>query len=63
MITAEELREVLKSNKYDMKVEDVEDALEEVDFNVNRKINYTEFLSATLNVQDFLKPEVNHKKL
>ena len=34
-----------------------------MDFNKNGKINYTEFLSATLNVQEFLKPAINKKKL
>ena len=46
-----------------MKKEDIAAVMKEVDFNKNGKINYTEFLAATINVQDFLKPEVKKKKL
>ena len=46
-----------------MKVEDIDAVINEVDFNKDGQINYTEFLSATLNVKDFLRPERRKSKL
>ena len=57
MILASELADILK--KKDMKADkaDIEQIIKEVDYYGNGKINYSEFLVATMNVQTFLTEE------
>ena len=54
MIKASELQDAMKSKQLKMSDTDVKGLIEEMDYHNNGKINYSEFLSATLNLQKFL---------
>lgn len=54
MISAEELMEVLKNSDAKMSAEEVQDIIHELDYAENERINYSEFLSATISVKEVL---------
>jgi len=59
LITAEELKEGLKQAEMDLQDDEIKQIIEEVDFYGTQKINYSEFIAATLNVKQIL----THEKL
>ena len=54
MILAKELHEIIKQKKMHMSDKGISDLIEEVDYQGNGKINYSEFLSATIDLNRFL---------
>jgi calcium-dependent protein kinase len=54
LINADELKEAIKQSSIEIPDEQVEKIINEVDYFGNKKINYTEFLVATLDVKSFL---------
>ena len=54
MINAEELKEAIIRSNVNIPAEEVEKIIDEVDYFGNKKINYSEFLVATLDVKSFL---------
>ena len=54
LINAEELKIAIKSSDIDIPDAQIENIISEVDYFGNGKINYTEFLVATLDVKSFL---------
>lgn len=51
MINAQELRDAIKSSDWGISPDQVDKIIEEVDYFGNSKINYTEFLVATMDVK------------
>ena len=54
MMSASELTEVIKKCNLKISQHDIEEMIKEVDYHGNGKINYSEFLSATIDVKNFL---------
>ena len=54
MILAKELADVLKKKQLSMSNKEIQEMIKEVDYYGNGKINYSEFLSATINVRTFI---------
>lgn len=54
MITAKELSDAIHKMKMNMSDREINDLIEQVDYQGNQKINYSEFLSATLKLESFL---------
>ena len=54
MILASELAEIIKKCDLNISKSDIQDMITEVDYHGNGKINYSEFLSATIDVRTFL---------
>ena len=54
MISAEELQQAIKSSGINIPDDQIQSIIDEVDYMGNKKINYTEFLVATLDVKNFL---------
>ena len=54
MITKEKLHEAMVNTGIQITLQEVDKIIREVDFKGNRKINYSEFLAATINAQEFL---------
>ena len=54
MILASELAEIIKKQDLNISKSDIQDMITEVDYHGNGKINYSEFLSATIDVRTFL---------
>ena len=54
MINAKELADVLKKKQLNMSNKEIQEMIKEVDYYGNGKINYSEFLSATINVRSFM---------
>ena len=54
MINAKELADVLKKKQLNMSNKEIQELIKEVDYYGNGKINYSEFLSATINVRSFM---------
>ena len=54
MINADELKQAIKASDINIPDDQVEKIIDEVDYFGNKKINYTEFLVATLDVKQFL---------
>jgi len=54
LINAEELKQAIKASDINIPDEEIERIINEVDYFGNGKINYTEFLVATLDVKAFL---------
>ena len=54
MINAEELKHAIKASDINIPDDQIEKIIDEVDYFGNKKINYTEFLVATLDVKSFL---------
>jgi len=45
-----ELEEAIKNSNFDMTAQEIDDIIHNLDFAKNHKINYTEFISATINI-------------
>ena len=58
MINTQDLRSVLNKNGYDVDKEEVEAIIANLDSTGNGKINYTEFLIATMEVKRYMSPEM-----
>jgi len=54
LINADELKEAIKASDIKIPDEDIDKIISEVDYFGNGKINYTEFLVATVDVMQFL---------
>ena len=54
LINADELRQAIKGSGVKIPDGEIERIIDEVDYFGNKKINYTEFLVATLDVKSFL---------
>ena len=54
MISAQELRSAINASDMNIPKEKVDEIIDEVDYFGNQKINYTEFLVATIDVKNFL---------
>ena len=54
LILASELAEIIKKQDLNISKTDIQDMINEVDYQGNGKINYSEFLSATIDVRTFL---------
>jgi len=54
-----ELETALSNAKHKIGAEELKHIIDELDYNGNHKINYTEFLAATISVHKFL----SHQKL
>ena len=50
----QELQQAIKSADLTMTAEEIDNIIKELDFAENKKINYSEFLAATINVKDYL---------
>ncbi len=58
MISSDELRDVLRSKQHiNLSDKEIDDIINQMDYQENHKINYSEFLSATLDVEKFLTDE------
>ena len=54
MIKAQELHDVLMSKRMGVSDAEVTEMISQMDYHNNKKINYSEFLAATIDVQSFL---------
>jgi len=54
LINADELRQAIRGSGVRIPDSEIERIIDEVDYFGNKKINYTEFLVATLDVKSFL---------
>ena len=54
MIECTELAEILKKMDMEVNEEDLEHIISEVDYYNNKKINYSDFLSATVPIRTFM---------
>ena len=54
MINADELKQYISKSHMKMSDQEVDQIINEVDYFGNKKINYTEFLVATLDINKFL---------
>jgi Ca2+-binding EF-hand superfamily protein len=54
VINSNELKAAIKQSSIDIPDDQIEQIINEVDYFGNKKINYTEFLVATLDVKSFL---------
>ena len=54
LINAEELKQAIKQSDIKIPEEQIDNIISEVDYFGNKKINYTEFLVATLDVKQFM---------
>jgi len=52
-----ELEEVLIKSNYKMSADEIQKIINEVDYAQNKKINYSEFIAATIKVGEFLTEE------
>lgn len=49
-----ELSDAIKNADFNMTDEEVQSIVQELDFAENKKINYSEFIAATINTKEFL---------
>ena len=54
MISVSELADILKKKQLSISTKEIAEMINEVDYHGNGKINYSEFLSATINVRTFM---------
>ena len=54
MILASELTEIIKKCDLNISESDIDEMIKEVDYHGNGKINYSEFLSATIDIKKSL---------
>ena len=54
MINAGELKNAIKESNLNIPDAHIDEIINEIDYYGNHKINYTEFLVATLNVKEFI---------
>lgn len=57
MINADELKEAIKKSNMNIPDDQIDAIIDEVDYMGNKKINYSEFLVATMDVKRFLDEE------
>ena len=57
MINKDELYEAMKNSHISISDKDIENIMKQVDYKGNAKINYTEFLAATISIKQFLTEE------
>ena len=53
-IEVSELRQAINNADLTMTAEEIDKIISELDFAENKRINYSEFLAATINVKDYL---------
>ena len=53
-IELQELEQSLKKAKLEMSANEIQQIIRELDYSGNQKINYTEFLAATISIQKLL---------
>ena len=51
MIDANELREAMKKEQSNISDDEIEKMFQNIDYQGNKKLNYTEFIAATLSVK------------
>ena len=54
MIKAEEMKEILMAKRMNVSDAEVNEMISQMDYHNNKKINYSEFLAATIDVRNFL---------
>lgn len=54
MILATELHDVLMNQRMGASSQEINDMIAQVDYHNNKKINYSEFLAATIDIKQFL---------
>jgi len=54
MILAQELHDILLKKKMNVSDAEIHEMIDQMDYHNNKKINYSEFLAATIDVQSFL---------
>ena len=54
MITAGELKNAIQQKNMNISTVELQNIIDEVDYAANNKINYTEFLAATMDLHQFL---------
>ena len=54
MIRAQELHDVLVSKRMGVSDSEISEMIDQMDYHNNKKINYSEFLAATIDVRNFL---------
>lgn len=54
MITSAELKQAIKKSQISIPDTEIDRIINEVDYQGNNKINYTEFIIATMDVKSFL---------
>lgn len=57
LIKISELRDLLKAKSINMSDDEIKKLVQEMDYQQNGMINYSEFLSATINVKTFLNDQ------
>ena len=57
MINAQELSKIISEKSMGLSGKEINDLIKEVDYQGNDKINYSEFLSATIDVKRFLSDQ------
>ena len=57
MITKLDFKDTIKKTKTTLSDEEIEEIFEQVDSDGNQKINYSEFIAATINVKQYLTEE------
>ena len=53
-IEVEEVIDAIKHANYDISPEEIENIINELDFNDEKKINYSEFIAASMNTAEYL---------
>ena len=54
MIRAQELHDVLMAQRMGASSQEIKDMIDQIDYHNNKKINYSEFLAATIDIKEFL---------
>jgi calcium-dependent protein kinase len=57
LINADELKQAIKNSNLNIPDQQIDEIIDEVDYFGNKKINYTEFIVATMDVKRFLDEE------
>ena len=52
-----ELEQIIRDSDLQMGIEEINNIIKELDFAENKRINYSEFIAATINVHDYLSEE------
>lgn len=56
-LEVKELEDVIRQSDMDMGAEEISSIIKELDFAENKRINYSEFIAATINVNEYLTDE------
>ena len=57
MIDADDLKGLLQRKNFDLKDQSIDNLIEQCNYNGNNNINYSDFLSATIKIKDFIDEE------